>query len=114
MYRNSANTTATQASETPIAPRSCSLITTPPTSKTRSGNGLWKNFSSGPQIQPAAPLKIPRSAIVTSTTVSSERWEKGRIAAWCTAAPPRNASASVIVKASQYVSPRLLISDHAM
>ena len=51
---------------------------------------------------------------MTSTTVSSERWEKGRIAAWCTAAPPRNASASVIVKASQYVSPRLLISDHAM
>jgi hypothetical protein len=87
---------------------------TPPTSKTRSVNGLWKNFSSDPQIQPAAPLKMPSSAIVTRTTVSSERCENGRIAAWCTPTPPRNAIPSVSAKAGQYVSPWLLISDQAM
>ena len=36
-----------------------------------SGNGLFRNFTSGAQIQPARPFRMISSAIVAITTVSS-------------------------------------------
>ena len=77
--RKKTNTIATQISDTPITPRSCTLTITPPMFSTFSGNGLCRNFTSGAQIQPASPLRMISSAIVAITTVSSPERDRGLI-----------------------------------
>ena len=75
--RKKTKTIATQSSEMPITPRSWTFITTPPTWTVFSGNGLFRNLTSGAQIQPARPFRMISSAIVAITTVSSPERESG-------------------------------------
>ena len=101
MKRKTRKTSSAQASETPITPRSWALITTPRTLSTLSGNGLSKNFCCGDQIQPAAPFKITSRAIVTITTISSDRCAKGRMIAQVHEHPADEREPSVSVNESQ-------------
>ena len=101
MKRKTSQTTNAHASETAITPRSCAFITTPPHRQDAERERALEELLLRRPDPAGGPFRITSRAIVTITTISSDRCAKGRMIARYTSIPPTNASASVSENESQ-------------
>ena len=88
-----------------MIPRSEIANATPPIRIGRVENAFGIDFTSGDQIQNAAPLTMKKSPIVTIAIVSTDARSTGRITARSRAIPPANEASTVTRKAGQYANP---------
>src|SRR5262249_45042305 len=100
--RKNSHSSRTASSETPMIPRSEIEKATPAIWIGRVENALGIDFTSGDQIQNAAPLKTKNSPIVTIAIVRTGLRSTGRITARSSAIPPADETATVSAHAPQY------------
>src|SRR6266567_7763339 len=103
--RKKSQSTSTASSETPMIPRSEIEKATPAIRIGRVEKAFGIDFTSGDQIQKAAPLTTKKSPIVTIATVSTDARSTGRITTRSSAIPPANEASTVTTKAGQYPKP---------
>src|SRR5690242_5169167 len=99
--RKNAQSKRTAPSETAMIPRSAIEKATPATWIGRVENGLGIDFTSGDQIQKAAPLKRKNRPIVRIATVKTDARSTGRIVTRSRTTPPTSEAATVIANAGQ-------------
>src|SRR3954463_6794538 len=103
--RKNSQSKSTASKETPMIPRSAIEKATPATWIGRVENGLGIDFTSGDQIQKAAPLTTKKSPIVTIAIVSTDARSTGLITVRSSATPPANDARTVTRNAGQYENP---------
>src|SRR3954453_10498479 len=103
--RKKSQSTSTASSETPMIPRSEIEKATPAIRTGRVEKALGIDFTSGDQIQKAAPLTTKKSPIVTIAIVSTDARSTGRITVRSRTIPPANDAATVSANAGQYDRP---------
>src|SRR5947207_11633484 len=96
---------STASNETPMIPRSEIEKATPAIRIGRVEKAFGIDFTSGAQIQKAAPLTTKKTPIVTIATVSTDARSTGRKTTRPSEIPPPHEAATVSAKAGQYENP---------